>query len=284
MYSDAAVSRMMNGQPFDVAPYYAAAHPATVRRLTAGLPVQVYCCWNGLVKLRAEPFTKGLRFRKHQPGECRGSPYNLLCDDLHRLNYSRALVDSGILVTHQYELSNKISRGVQHSKRMPYIRRSSWVEVQGGGSPWHMSREELRSHTYPQVTCCDGSSDMARNGTAPDALQWSSGAAAAVIEQVAGVASGQHSAPGARAEAELAAAVAGEGRSVINMQPSSSAAGEGLQDSAAGNQMSMEAWLTAASLPTVQPLLGMGGGRCRPIDIMSRNFTREFLLSTVQSK
>jgi hypothetical protein len=234
-----------------------------------------------LVKLRAEPFTRGLRFRRHEPGECRGSPLNLLCDDLHRLNFSKVLVDSGILVTHQFELSNKISRDVQHSKRMPYIRRSNWVEVQGAGSPWHMSSEELRNHTYRQVTCCDRASDMpGNNSQAPSASQWVAEAAAA--EQEAGMVSDQNSLAGRSTteRADLAPAVASEGLGISGMQLSS-AAGDGLQSSAAGSQMSMEAWFTAASLPTVQPLLSFGGGQCRPVDIFSRNFTREFLLSSV---
>jgi hypothetical protein len=40
-YSDAAVGRLVTGRPFDVVPKFAGAHPPTVRRMAAGLPVQV---------------------------------------------------------------------------------------------------------------------------------------------------------------------------------------------------------------------------------------------------
>ncbi|WIA40506.1 hypothetical protein OEZ86_013856 [Tetradesmus obliquus] len=39
-YGDAAVGRLVTGRPFDVVPKFAGAHPPTVRRMAAGLPVQ----------------------------------------------------------------------------------------------------------------------------------------------------------------------------------------------------------------------------------------------------
>jgi hypothetical protein len=117
--------------------------------------MQVYCCWSGLAKVRAEPFRQGLRFRAQQDGECKTSDRaSLLCDDLHRLGFSRALVDSGVLVTRQLELSAKLSNTVKQANRMPYVRRSRWVEVQGAGSPWQFTVEELAQRTYPALACC----------------------------------------------------------------------------------------------------------------------------------
>ncbi|WIA20223.1 hypothetical protein OEZ85_006065 [Tetradesmus obliquus] len=144
-YGDAAVGRLVTGRPFDVVPKFAGAHPPTVRCMAAGLPVQVYCCWSGLAKVRAEPFRRGLRFRAQQPGECSttSDSASLLCDDLHRLGFSRALVDAGVLVTPQLEVSAQLSNTVKQANRMPYVRRSRWVEVQGAGSPWQLSGEEL---------------------------------------------------------------------------------------------------------------------------------------------
>lgn len=119
----------------------------------------MYCCWSGLAKLRAEPFRRGLRFRSHQLGECKTTPQNLICDDLHRLGFSKVLADPGVLVTRQLELSARISNSVKQAERMPYIRRSRWLEVQGSGSPWLLSQQQLRERTYRSVTCCDKSSD-----------------------------------------------------------------------------------------------------------------------------
>lgn len=41
IFAGASVGRMVNGLPFSAAPYYAAMHPPTLRRLVAGLPTQV---------------------------------------------------------------------------------------------------------------------------------------------------------------------------------------------------------------------------------------------------
>lgn len=41
--------------------------------LDAGLPFPIYCGWNGMARVSAQPFADGLRFRKHLTGECRAS-------------------------------------------------------------------------------------------------------------------------------------------------------------------------------------------------------------------
>lgn len=129
------------------------------------LLLQVYCCWSGFAKLKAEPFKRGLRFRSRQLGECNTTAQNLLCDDLHRLGFSRTLMDSGVLVTRQLQLSARISNSVQQAQRMPYIRRSRWLEVQGAGSPWLLSQQQLRDRTYKSVACCGHSSAKGRKTT-----------------------------------------------------------------------------------------------------------------------
>jgi len=67
--------------------------PATSRALAAGFPFPAYCGWGGMARVAAQPFAEGLRFRTHLEGECAASECSLLCDDLHRLGYRRALVD-----------------------------------------------------------------------------------------------------------------------------------------------------------------------------------------------
>jgi hypothetical protein len=124
-----------------------------------------------------------LRFRAQQDGECKTSDSaSLLCDDLHRLGFSRALVDSGVLVTKQLELSTKLSNTVKQANRMPYVRRSRWVEVQGAGSPWQFTAEELAQRTYPALACCsepderlDDGDGVAKSGSVDSSavqLQW----------------------------------------------------------------------------------------------------------------
>ncbi|MEW5315549.1 MAG: hypothetical protein WDW38_006970 [Sanguina aurantia] len=75
------------------APY--SSHPLTAVRLAQGLPVPVYCCWNGMVVLSMKPFAEGLRFRSHMEGECAASECSLLCDDMHRMGYNDMVMDPG---------------------------------------------------------------------------------------------------------------------------------------------------------------------------------------------
>eukprot|EP00884_Botryococcus_braunii_P015546 jgi/Botrbrau1/2675/Bobra.0203s0021.2 len=71
--------------------------PYSLERMQAGLPFPVKCCWNGLVVMRASPFTQHkLRMRMHREGECAASECTLLCNDLLRLGYQRFVVDPGV--------------------------------------------------------------------------------------------------------------------------------------------------------------------------------------------
>lgn len=49
-----------------------------------------------MARVSAAPFAAGLRFRKHLEGECRASECTLLCDDLHRMGFRRAVVDPSV--------------------------------------------------------------------------------------------------------------------------------------------------------------------------------------------
>lgn len=120
---------------------------------------QVYCCWGGVVKLRAEPFLRGLRFRgplaNASSAECASaSEAGVLCGDLYRLGHGRALIDAGVIVSPQLEAARRLSTAVAHQQRMPWVRRSRWVEVLGGGDVWRLSREQLAQQAYRSVACC----------------------------------------------------------------------------------------------------------------------------------
>ncbi|KAG2453400.1 hypothetical protein HYH02_001624 [Chlamydomonas schloesseri] len=110
LFYDIWVARdLTGGRLYRAAPY--AAHAATAKRLRAGLPVDMYCCWNGLVALAAEPLLPGrgasgaasVRFRAGDvaAGECAASECSLLCDDLRRLGRGAAVMDPGVLVAYR---------------------------------------------------------------------------------------------------------------------------------------------------------------------------------------
>ena len=52
--------------------------------------MQLQCCWNGVVVVKAEPFYAGLVFRSNLPGECGASECSHFCRDMAGLNYSIA--------------------------------------------------------------------------------------------------------------------------------------------------------------------------------------------------
>lgn len=120
-------------------------------------PLQVYCCWSGLTKLSAEPFKRDLRFRSQpQKGECSSaSSQNLMCDDLHRTGFNKVLMDSGVLLTHDLNVSAKFTGLIKAAERAPFIRRSRWVEVQGSGSPWEVADASSWQQAYKSIQCCD---------------------------------------------------------------------------------------------------------------------------------
>jgi hypothetical protein len=75
------------------------------------------------------------------------------------------------------ELSAKLSNTVKQANRMPYVRRSRWVEVQGAGSPWQFTAEELTQRTYPALACCsDPDEGIAGDGVAKPGSVYNSSA------------------------------------------------------------------------------------------------------------
>jgi hypothetical protein len=92
-------------------------------------------------------------------GECASSSSSrsesLLCDDLHRTGFTKAVIDAGVLLTHDLDVSVKFTPLIKAADRAPYLRRSRWVEVQGSGSPWEMT-ESGWQEVYRNMQCCKG--------------------------------------------------------------------------------------------------------------------------------
>lgn len=65
--------------------------------------VQLQCCWNGIVVVRAAPFYRGLSFRSNLPGECAGSECSHFCADMWAFNYTRFAMHHGVRVAYEAE-------------------------------------------------------------------------------------------------------------------------------------------------------------------------------------
>lgn len=97
---DISGHRLRNRRPF-------IKHTHSLQQLSAGHPVPMRCCWNGLAVMTAAPFlSHGVRFRSHQPGECAASECSLVCDDLHRLGYSHVVMDPAVRLAYELDQVN----------------------------------------------------------------------------------------------------------------------------------------------------------------------------------
>ena len=127
IFYDAWVARTLDGLPLRAMPPYVppqSADPTLKRVADAGLAfpdytrvtnmlelpitphpeiVQLQCCWNGVVVVRAAPFYRGLSFRSNLPGECAGSECSHFCADMWALNYTRFTMHNGVRVAYEAE-------------------------------------------------------------------------------------------------------------------------------------------------------------------------------------
>ncbi|KXZ52448.1 hypothetical protein GPECTOR_9g492 [Gonium pectorale] len=132
---DAGGGRLRNLPPYSLDAW-------TAPRLAAGLPTPVYCCWNGLAVLRADPLLgkmaattpqaeaedvrklaqhslagpaagrngsraaqDPLRFRSHRPTECAASECSMFCDDLHAAGYHRVMIDPNVRLSYDWPVA-----------------------------------------------------------------------------------------------------------------------------------------------------------------------------------
>ncbi len=106
-----------------------------------------------MAKVSSAPFHRGVRFRSHQPDECMASECSLLCDDLARVGFRRALIDPQVVTTYHHHAKAALYTRPGHWSNITGIRAASWREVAAApGIDW--SKEEWRVD-YGRVECCD---------------------------------------------------------------------------------------------------------------------------------
>ncbi|KAJ1966009.1 hypothetical protein GGI12_000383 [Dipsacomyces acuminosporus] len=73
-------------------------------------PFQVQCCWNGMAVIDAQVFqgSNATRFRRSAPGECSASECSLLCNDLWRRGYRRAVVVPRVKVSYDIKTRDQL--------------------------------------------------------------------------------------------------------------------------------------------------------------------------------
>lgn len=150
---DIWVGRDKNGQ-FMGAGFFSSNSMDSVN-IKAGLPFRVHCCWSGMAALDPTPFLNGLRFRSYVKGECQASECSLVCDDYHRLNKSRVLLDPTVFTTYDYFLARHIFQGMpldwEGNMRLGNFNatQTSWSDAKAVQVP------ALHPASARNVTCCN---------------------------------------------------------------------------------------------------------------------------------
>ncbi|GLI66338.1 hypothetical protein VaNZ11_010075 [Volvox africanus] len=163
-FYDKWVARDISGRMFTNRSPYVVYQPS-VDRVTAGRPVRVHCCWNGLAIINAEPFVrKVLGFREHREGECAASECSLLCDDMWRLGYDNMVMDPNVRVTYDlagvnklfHAFSSELPLGAPGLVYIPF-RQEEVRDVMSLPKHDDISRESSNpdGHRTREVDCCD---------------------------------------------------------------------------------------------------------------------------------
>eukprot|EP00775_Hariotina_reticulata_P009880 gene9880-10038_t len=149
VFYDIWVSRDVQGAKFWWA-YPFLKDEDSQRAVRKGLPFRASCCWNGLVVLNAEPFSRGVRFRSHITGECRASECTLMCEDFARLGYQYVVVDAGVQVTYELPLAREMmAAGVEG------VGQTTWSQVKAAGAV----AQAAVTPAYQQMECCSLGAD-----------------------------------------------------------------------------------------------------------------------------
>ena len=98
---DVWVSRDMDGgHPINGYPFF--QRPQDIERLQNSLPIPVYCCWNGLIAVRANVFTQGVRFRSGSTAECAAAECTLFCKDVWNVGAGNIVLDPAVVTFYEH--------------------------------------------------------------------------------------------------------------------------------------------------------------------------------------
>ncbi|KAJ9162216.1 Family 69 glycosyltransferase [Coniochaeta hoffmannii] len=153
LFYDVWVSRALNGDLFfdipddpvtwDHAKDLFWNEPVARSRLAAGVPFQVFACWNGAVTFAAEPVVKReVWFRAAKEGECFQGEPQLFCKDLWYKGYGKIAVVPSVNLEYTDEAGRRVK------KEKGYV--GEWIvneqEQKNGTSlkvPWKLEPPEM---------------------------------------------------------------------------------------------------------------------------------------------
>eukprot|EP00898_Chlorokybus_atmophyticus_P001450 jgi/Chlat1/2305/Chrsp17S00167 len=137
VYYDIWVGQDLNGDDINRFPPYVRLSESQAR-FQQGLPVSVYCAWNGMVSIRPEVFyDQQTRFRTRKwRGECSASEMTFFCQDIWKaygLN-TRVVIDPRVLVAYKPAVFADIDLARQ--KRVPSKYGSKPFDIGIAPNPW----------------------------------------------------------------------------------------------------------------------------------------------------
>jgi hypothetical protein len=103
-FYDTWVARDIQGHELNLHyPYFEDA--AAQQQVRNGKPVRVFCCWNGVIVMKAEPFaTNKVRFRERKPEEVYHSECFFLCKDFWNAGYTVGLINPQVRVSYSWKV------------------------------------------------------------------------------------------------------------------------------------------------------------------------------------
>ncbi|KAJ2827506.1 hypothetical protein GGI24_002626, partial [Coemansia furcata] len=123
-FYDTWVTRDMRGQRLSKEVQRISGDEKTLLSQIRDRPFQVQCCWNGAALIDAQVFhgDDGLRFRRSAEGECSASECSLLCNDMWKKGFKRAIVVPRVKVSYDIKTRNKLREPVSFPADLPYNR------------------------------------------------------------------------------------------------------------------------------------------------------------------
>jgi len=178
-FYDTWVDRDVHGEDFTkTAPFFKRA--SDVEKLNQGVPIPVFCCWNGVLVADAKPFYDGVRFRRGRPGECAASECSLFCKDAWMSGLSKFSIDPHVRLAYDLPTYHALHNvdWVREGPSGSYGRVSTWdlkgngERVAGGSKVPGTNRSEVLwpeeipwpPHGPNRVWCCG----LEGNGRSPD--------------------------------------------------------------------------------------------------------------------
>ncbi|KAJ2460757.1 hypothetical protein GGF42_000640 [Coemansia sp. RSA 2424] len=121
-FYDTWVARDMRGEKFKKEMHKITNDDISMVAQMRDRPFQVQCCWNGIAVIDAQVFRgdEGLRFRRSDESECSASECSLMCNDMWRKGFNRAVMVPRVKLAYEIKVRNLIREELYFPADTPF--------------------------------------------------------------------------------------------------------------------------------------------------------------------